>query len=41
VFYPTSVDLIKEEHLHLIYHSGDSDAAIAIRGCPAAGAANK
>jgi hypothetical protein len=41
VYYPTSIDLIKDEHLQMIYHSGDSDAAIAIRGCPAAEPASK
>lgn len=35
IFYSTSIDLIKEEHLNVIYHGGDSDATIAIRGCPA------
>ena len=41
VHYPTSIDVIKEEHLQLIYHSGDSDASIAIRGCPAAEPASR
>jgi 4-amino-4-deoxy-L-arabinose transferase-like glycosyltransferase len=34
IFYPSSLEVIKEEHLNVIYHSGDSDASIAIRACP-------
>jgi hypothetical protein len=35
IFYCSSLDFIKEERLRVIYHSGDSDAAIAIKSCSA------
>ena len=33
LFYPTSEDFIKQEHLQVLYHNEFSDAAIAIRAC--------
>jgi len=34
VFLPTSGDFIRQQRLRVIYHSGVSDAAVAIRSCP-------
>jgi hypothetical protein len=35
IFLPTSEDFIKQQKLHVIYRNPESEASIAIRGCPA------
>jgi len=35
LFYPTSQDFIEKQRLQVLYHSDESGAAIAIRGCQA------
>jgi hypothetical protein len=32
IYYPTSVEFIRDQHLNVIYHGGDSEAAVAVRG---------
>jgi hypothetical protein len=40
IFFPLSEDFIKQHKLHVIYHNGESDAAVAIRSCGAEAATN-
>jgi hypothetical protein len=35
IYFPTSEDFIRQQKLRVIYHNDVSDAAVAIRGCPA------
>jgi len=35
IFLPTSQEFIRQQKLQVIYHNDESDAAVAIRGCPA------
>ena len=35
IFLPTSQEFISQQQLQLIYHNEESDAAVAIRACPA------
>ncbi|HTS50082.1 MAG TPA: hypothetical protein VMH05_19180 [Bryobacteraceae bacterium] len=35
IFFPTSQEFISHQKLQLLYHNDESDAAVAIRGCPA------
>jgi len=35
IFLPTSEDFIERQHLHVIYRNDESNAAVAVRGCPA------
>ena len=37
VFFPSSQDFLRQQGLRVIYHNEDSDAAVAIRSCPAEG----
>lgn len=37
LFLPTSEDFIRQQRLNVIYHNDVSDAAVAIRSCPAQG----
>jgi hypothetical protein len=34
IFLPTSEEFIRQQKLQVIYHNDESDAAVAIRGCP-------
>ncbi|HYK18010.1 MAG TPA: hypothetical protein VEV37_08310 [Bryobacteraceae bacterium] len=36
VFFPTSGEFLRQQALRVIYHNEDSDAAVAVRSCPAA-----
>ena len=40
MFFPLSEDFIKQHKLHVIYHNGESDAAVAIRACSVGAATN-
>ncbi len=35
IFLPTSQEFISQQKLQLLYHNEESDAAVAIRACPA------